>query len=60
MNGSWCEWKFGVGFESMGLEGLEPSWVLPRRILSPLRLPIPPQALVVVLMKRSILSDVDG
>ena len=28
----------------MGLEGLEPSWVLPRRILSPLRLPIPPQA----------------
>ena len=29
----------------MSLEGLEPSWVLPRRILSPLRLPIPPQAL---------------
>ena len=28
----------------MSLEGLEPSWVLPRRILSPLRLPIPPQA----------------
>ena len=44
----------------MGLEGLEPSWVLPRRILSPLRLPIPPQALVVVLMKRSILPDLDG
>ena len=30
----------------MSLEGLEPSRVLPRRILSPLRMPIPPQARV--------------
>ncbi len=29
----------------MGLAGLEPARVLPRRILSPLRMPIPPQAL---------------
>ena len=28
----------------MGLAGLEPAWVLPRRILSPLRIPISPQA----------------
>ncbi len=39
----------------MGLEGLEPSWVLPRRILSPLRLPIPPQALWVQLDDQTIL-----
>lgn len=41
MGGDWDQDVRGV---RMGLEGLEPSWVLPRRILSPLRLPIPPQA----------------
>ncbi len=41
---SWCRRK-----DLMGLVGLEPTRILLRRILSPLRMPIPPQARAVMI-----------